>query len=309
MTVPNPSAPNSPAQSDQPLLPMGSVLLGLLTYSVMDVVMKGLSIELGAYNTILWRLMAAFTLVATLFLSRRPKMPSKAALKIHLRRALLTTGMSYLFFWGLARVPLAEAIALSFIAPIIALILSALFLGERIGRNAIIASLLGFSGILVIASGRFSGDYSQDSLMGMITILLSAVLYAGNLVVQRQQALIANPLEISFFQNLIMGSCFLLFAPFFAVIPPIELAPKIIAAATLSVTSALFIAWGYRRAEAQKLINLEYSAFIWAAIFGWLFFREPITLATIVGTILIVAGCVLTTRRDRPVAHVETTVI
>jgi len=71
----------------------------------------------------------------------------------------------------------------------------------------------------------------------------------------------------------------------------------------------VFIAWGYRRAEAKNLINLEYSAFIWAAIFGWLFFREPITLATVAGTVLIVAGCYLATRRERKVAHIETTAV
>ena len=208
-------------------------------------------------------------------------MPAPAARKVHLQRGIVVVFMSYLFFWGLARVPLAEAIALSFIAPIIALYLAAVFLGETIHRNAIYASLLGFGGVLVIAWGRASGD----------------------------QALLAGPLEISFSQNLIVGTSFLLLAPFFAVLPDRASLPYIGAGAVLSVISALFIAWGYRRAEAKYLINLEYSAFIWAAIFGWLFFREPITLTTVAGALLIVAGCYLATRRDRKVAHIETTAV
>jgi S-adenosylmethionine uptake transporter len=40
-----------------------------------------------------------------------------------------------------------------------------------------------------------------------------------------------------------------------------------------------------------------------------LFFREPITLTTVAGAILIVAGCILATRRDRKVAHIETTAV
>ncbi|SIN61519.1 S-adenosylmethionine uptake transporter [Parasphingorhabdus marina DSM 22363] len=305
-------AMSSPASSEQhsaPLLPMGSVLLGLLTFSMMDVAMKSLSMDLGAYNAILWRVLASLVMVSVIFFARRPRMPSPAARKIHLQRGIIVVFMSYLFFWGLARVPLAEAIALSFIAPIIALYLAAVFLGEAIQRSAIWASLLGFIGVIVIAVGRAQGGYSEDSLLGIGAILLSALLYAGNLVIQRRQALLADPIEISFSQNLIVGTVFLLFAPYLAVVPDVTFVPLIGGAAILSIVSAVFIAWGYARAEAQNLINLEYSAFIWAAIFGWIFFSEPLTLTTVGGTILIVAGCILATRRDKPVAHVETTAV
>lgn len=300
---------NTNAQSDVPLLPTGSVLIGLLTFSMMDVVMKSLAMDLGAYNALLWRVLASLSIVSVIFFARRPKMPGKAARKVHLQRGIIVVFMSYLFFWGLARVPLAEAIALSFIAPIIALYLAAVFLGETIHRNAIYASVLGFVGVLVIAWGRASGTFEKDALLGIGAILVSAVLYAGNLVIQRQQALLAGPIEISFSQNLIVGAAFLLLAPFFAVVPDKQYLPYIGAGAILSIISAVFIAWGYARAEAQNLINLEYSAFIWAAIFGWLFFQEPVTLTTVSGAFLIVAGCILATRRDRKVAHIETTTI
>jgi len=301
----------SSPSSDNPIvvLPAGSVLMGLLTFSMMDVVMKSLAMDLGAYNAILWRVLASLAIVSVIFFARRPKMPGRDARKVHLQRGIIVVFMSYLFFWGLARVPLAEAIALSFIAPIIALYLAAVFLGETIHRNAIFASILGFSGVLVIAWARATGEYSQDSLLGIGAILASAVLYAGNLVIQRRQALLANPIEISFSQNLIVCTSFLLVAPFFAVVPDPEYLPLIGAGAILSIISAVLIAWGYARAEAKNLINLEYSAFIWAAIFGWWFFQEPITLATISGTVLIVAGCILTTRKDKNIAHVETTAV
>ena len=296
-------------ETGAPILPMGSVLFGLLTFSMMDVFMKSLSMELGAYNAILWRVLASLSLVSILFFSRRPKMPNKAARKVHLQRGIIIIFMSYLFFWGLARVPLAEAIALSFIAPIIALYLAAVFLGETIHRNAIFASVSGFSGVLVIAGGRATGQFDEEAIWGIGAILLSAVLYAANLVIQRTQALLADPIEISFSQNLIVATAFLLLAPFFAVVPDIENAPYIGGAAVLSIISAVFIAWGYARAQAQVLINLEYSAFVWAAIFGWIFFSEPVTIPTVIGTVLIVAGCIMASRRDKPVAHVETTTI
>ena len=180
---------NDRTENDMPLLPAGSVLFGLLTFSMMDVVMKSLAIDLGAYNAILWRVLASLAIVSVIFFSRRPKMPGKAARKVHLQRGIIVVFMSYLFFWGLARVPLAEAIALSFIAPIIALYLAAVFLGETIHRNAILGAALGFGGVLVIAWGRATGEYDETALLGIGAILVSAVLYAGNLVIQRRQAL------------------------------------------------------------------------------------------------------------------------
>lgn len=296
---------NGPA----PILPIGSVLTGLAFFCLMDVTMKSLSISLGAYNAMFWRGLLSIILVGTLYLARRPKLPSGRTLKVHIQRGIITVFMAFLFFWALVRVPLAEAVALSFIAPIIALYMAAVFLGETIHRNAIIASVLGLAGVVIIGWGKMSGEYTDDELLGFGAVLLSAVLYAANLVLQRSQALLAGPIEISFFQNLVVGVSYAIVAPFFAVVPDMQHAPLFLAAALLSIISGLFFAWGYARAEAQVLINLEYSAFLWAAIFGWVFFREPVTLPTISGAVLIVAGCIIATRRGKPVAHVETTAV
>lgn len=307
MTLPGSDAKNIGGTA--PILPIGSVLTGLVFFCLMDVTMKSLSISLGAYNAMFWRGLLSIMLVGTIYFARRPRMPSGRTLKVHVQRGIITVFMAFLFFWALVRVPLAEAVALTFIAPIIALYMAAVFLGETIHRNAIIACILGLGGVVIIGWGKMSGEYSNDELLGLGAVLLSALLYAGNLVIQRSQALLAGPIEISFFQNLIVAVCYTAVAPFFAVAPDMQYAPLLLVAALLSIISGLFFAWGYARAEAQVLINLEYSAFLWAAIFGWVFFREPVTLPTILGAVLIVAGCILATRRRRPVAHVEPTVL
>ena len=150
-------------------------------------------------------------------------------------------------------------------------------------------------GVAIIIAGKFQGDFSQDAKWGIAAILSSATLYAWNLVLQRQQALVANPIEIATFQNSIVSLILLIFAPFFLELPSTYYAPEIIGAALCGVVSSLFISWGYARAEAQKLVPLEYSAFIWACIFGWIYFQEAVTLGTLLGTALIVSGCLIAT--------------
>src|SRR5690606_33740600 len=87
----------------------------------------------------------------------RPAWPDAETMRIHALRSLFVALMALGFFWALARLPMAEAIALAFIAPLLALYMAAIFLGERIGRRSIAASLLGFAGVLVIVAGKFGG--------------------------------------------------------------------------------------------------------------------------------------------------------
>lgn len=257
--------------------------------------MKVLSIALGTYNALIWRTILAICIALILYAFKPFKWPNKTALRVHMIRGGVTSIMAFTFFWGLARTPIAEAIAISFIAPLIALYLSAILLGETIERKTIFASLLGLGGVAIIISTKLQGDFTDDEIWGVAAILFSASLYAWNLVLQRQQALVANPIEIATFQNAIVSIILLIFAPWFLEIPDAKLAPELVGAAFAGVISSMLISWGYARAEAQALVPLEYSIFIWAALFGWIYLSEPVTITTLLGTILIVSGCLMAT--------------
>ena len=101
-------------------------------------------------------------------------------------------------------------------------------------------------------------------------------------------SVVAEPMAIAFFQNLFV-TLFLAFgAPWFAVVPGIDHAPAITGAAILATVSLLLLSWGYARAEAQILATTEYTGFLWAMMFGWYFYAEPVTLPTIAGALLII---------------------
>jgi S-adenosylmethionine uptake transporter len=288
-------------------LPFLVACLGIAIFSVMDAFMKGLSMTLGAYNAMLWRLMAGIILAGIIFALKGAHLPGREALRLHMMRGVIAAGMAVAFFWGLARVPMAEAIALSFIAPLITLYLAAVLLGETIGKNAIFASVLGLIGVMVILSDKAGGSLGRDAWAGVAAIMVSAVLYAWNLILQRQQAQVASPFEIAFFQNCIAGGTLALFAPFFAVVPETADAVPILISAALALVSLLLLSWAYARAEAQILVTVEYTAFVWAAILGWAVFDERVTIATLIGAVLIVVGCLIATRKHPD--HVETTAL
>lgn len=295
-------------------LPFAVCCIGVALFSVMDAAMKGLSLSIGLFNALFWRAVAGSVLGLLLMLLTRQRWPGRAVLRLHLLRGVVVAVMASLFFWAIMRLPLAEAIALSFIAPLIALYLAALLLQERIGRQAIGASLLGLVGVAVILSGRLRGHYDLDALLGAGAVLLSAILFAWNLILQRQQAQLASPIEVAFFQHIVMLAVFALFAGaarWMPAVPEIGSWLLIILAASLAFTSLAALAWAYARTEAQHLIPVEYTAFIWAAIIGALAFGDRLTLTTVAGAMLIVAGCLIAARMrsaDPPPAdppHVE----
>jgi S-adenosylmethionine uptake transporter len=264
----------------------------------MDAVMKGLVLAIGTFTTMFWRNLIGIGLSGSAYLPRRSGWPSRATMRVHLARGIVSTAMGFLFFWGIGRVPLAQAIALAFIAPLIALCLAGVMLHEIVGRRTIGASLLAFGGVLVILLGQARADLGRDALLGSAAILASAVLYALNIILMRRQALIAAPLEITFFQSVIVTGVLLLFVPVIGLpVPPMTHWPWLLLAACLAISSLILLGWAYARAEASYLAATEYTAFLWAALFGWLVFREPLSLFTLAGAGLIVAGCILAARR------------
>ena len=294
----------------KPAIPFSAACLGIATFAAMDAMMKGLAIEMGTYNAMLWRTGIAALLALSLFAVTRSAMPPRSSLKIHIWRGTVTSIMAYLFFWGLIYVPLAEAIALSFIAPLIALYLAAIILGEKIGKSSVLASFIGLAGAAIIVQGKLSGDYTAETAKGVVAILVSAALYAYNLILQRQQALIAKPVEISLFQNATVVAVYLVFAPFLAVVPSPGQWMPLTLTAVLGVSSLMLLSWAYARAEAKNLIPVEYTAFVWACLFGWLGYGETLTMMTLAGTALIVFGCLLAAfQHPDDVEHIETTVI
>ncbi|MEN9682772.1 MAG: hypothetical protein RLZZ427_523 [Pseudomonadota bacterium] len=299
---------NRPAPyRDHHLAPFLAVTAGIALFSVMDGLMKSAAIAVGAYTAMLLRSVFGTLLMYPVWQWREGVWPSWPNLKLHALRGAVSGAMATSFFAGLVHLPMAEGIALSFIAPLIALYLAAVMLRETIGPRAIIASVLGLAGVAVIAAARLGQAHlGTGAAQGISLILFSAVLYAWNLILQRRQAQIAGPAEVALFQTVFVGLFLGLGAPWLAV----PAAPAVLAdigiGAVLAMLSLMIISWGYARAEAQALLPIEYTAFIWAAIIGWFMFGEPLTLPTIIGVALIVVGCWIAAPRK---AHTEQTAL
>jgi S-adenosylmethionine uptake transporter len=295
--------------AQHPVKAFAAALAAVAVLSIMDAVMKGLVLAIGIFAVSIWRSIANLLLTGALYLPNRPSWPKPSTLRIHVGRGIVVMVMAALFFWGIGRVPLAQAIALTFIAPLIALLLASVFLHEQIGRKSIFGSLIAFAGVIVIVWGQARAEAGPGVLLGSAAIIGSALCYAANIVLMRRQSLAAKPVEINFFQSLTVAILWFAALPFMGFPDwPESQWHWVLVAALMSTGGGLLFSWAYARAEASYLAATEYSGFLWASILGWVIFHERVSLFTLTGAVLIVGGCfVAATRRTAVPPEIEAT--
>lgn len=276
-------------------------LLGIAALSAMDAAVKIVALEetvLAA--TWLRYVFGGLILLPLLFTLRRP-LPGAEGLRSHALRGLLLTFTSLTFFYGISILPLAEAITLAFVAPLLAPPLAALLIGEPMRGRAVLAAIIGFAGVLVTVQGGPADAASQGGAYGwaVAAILASALLYALQALILRHRAQRDDALAVA---GLAMVVPLLLLTPAALVLAPLPGASTLGAAALsglLGAIGVLSLARAYAQAEAQVMMIFEYTGLFWAALLGWFLFAEMPRPQVLVGAAIIAGACLLVTRGKR----------
>lgn len=282
----------------------GPVLLyviGIAIFCAMDAVMKLLVSGNPAVVATLWRYLSAIFFTGLIWIGAgRPRI-TREMLPVHAVRGAVLALSATLFFWALGVLPLAQAVTIAFIAPLLIPPIASLMLKERMQSGSVIAGLAGFAGV-VIAVGFDPSTLSREKLLGVGAVLVSALTYALTVVLMRMRAAKDGPAVLSLLGALFPALALLPFA--LLVGPPGDIVPKgetwlwVGLAGLFGAVALQFLARAYARAEAQVLAPFEYTALVWAALYGWLFFAEPVSPRTWAGAVVIAAACLWQTRRQ-----------
>jgi S-adenosylmethionine uptake transporter len=273
---------------------------GLLT--LMDAVIKLLSARYPVLQIAFLRYGFGLIGAAVYAAWSRPGLPTREATLYNGMRAVVIVVTATSFFFALARLPLADAIALSFISPVLTALLGAVLLGERLDWRIAAALAAGFVGMLLIVSGQMTAQMGGAGLdrevaMGAAAVAVSAIGYALNIVMLRHRAT-RDPLsQIVLFQNL--GPALLLAAPVLWVWTPPTPADTALFAllGALGVTGHILLTHAFAGIEAARLAPVGYATLVWGVLLGALLFAEVPGLATLAGAGLIVLGTLLTRHR------------
>jgi drug/metabolite transporter (DMT)-like permease len=212
----------------------------------------------------------------------------------HLLRTLLATGAMFGFFYGLASMPLVDALTLGFTAPLMVTALSVPMLGEHVGWRRWAAVVIGFLGVLIMLRPG-GGEISFAS----VAVLFAAFCYACLAITSRKLGgtessyalsvyVIAGPLLVS----LLMLSQ-TRWQP-----PDVGGWLLFVLAGSCSVIAWIGIIGGYRRASPALLAPFEYTALIGGAIAGYLIWNEIPDRWVITGASVIIASGLFVVYRE-----------
>lgn len=208
--------------------------------------------------------------------------------RLQMLRSLFMVAATCLFFGALARIPLADAVALIFVAPLVITALAPVFLGEHVDARRWAAVCLGFLGVLIIVRPGF-----QTVELGTLLALGCGCVFAGYAVATRHLSLSAPPL-VTLAMTAVVGSLVLsllvviessLWRP-----PSSEEWAMMITLGMVAAAAHLLMILAYERAPASLLAPFSYTEIIGASILGYLVFDQFPDLFTWIGIAVIIAS-------------------
>lgn len=265
--------------------------LGILILSCMDAVMKAVAASYPLGEVVGLRYAAGTIFSVLAFAAVGESLPGREAIQRNLLRAVVVLLTAGCFFTAIARLPLAEAIALTFLAPLFLSLLGRSILAEPVPARIAWGIALGLVGVAVIGTGqRFDVAHALD-LVGIAAAIACAFFYALSNVLVRKQSSTDSMVTIVTLSNVFV---FLLVSPLMVSrweAPSNGHVAVFAGAGLLGTCGHLCLAWAYARAPAGRLGILEYTAFVWAALLGFIFFTEIPTPWTFVGAAVIALAC------------------
>lgn len=272
----------------------GIVLMSLAMFTIplVDGLAKYLSSDYSPLF-ISWAryVVACMIVVPIVFAARGPRIFPKERLAAHtLRTVFLVTSMT-LYFMSVAIIPLATAVSAYFVAPILAVVLSLVFLKEQLSIRKIVSLVLGFGGAIIIL--RPTADIEP----GILLAFCAGLFFALYMIATRQASRQSDPFKTLAFQC-VVGA--LLLTPQGLWTWSTPALDDLILFAGLGAFSAIshmlsIRAFGYT--DASNLAPLVYLELVAVAAIGYIFFQEVPGLATIVGASFIVVGGLVLIKR------------
>ena len=217
----------------------------------------------------------------------------------HVWRGVAGTLAMGLSFAGLGILPLPEATAIGYAAPLLIVVFAAMFLGEEVRAFRLSAVALGMIGVLIILSPRFSGIGDARQTLGASFALMGAVFAALAQIFIRKLTVTETTSAIVFWFSCTATLLSLVTIPFGWVVPSPQAAILLIAAGLIGGVAQILLTSAYRFADASIIAPFEYSSMLLALLVGYFAFSEVPTMMMLSGAGLVILAGGLIIWRER----------
>ncbi len=222
---------------------------------------------------------------------------------VHAGRGLVGVASMGLWFAAIQRLPLPEAMAINYAAPLFIVVLGALVLHETVRAYRWSAVTVGFAGILVILWPQLgllgSGVLADTALLGAALALASTVLSAITGIFVRSLTHTERTGTIVFYFTVTSSLAGLATLPFGWVMPDAADAALLIASGLFGGIGQIFMTSAYRHANASTIAPFEYVSMIWGLALGYLVFSELPGPSLFIGGPIVVASGIFIIFRER----------
>ena len=281
-------------------LALAAAALAAACFIGMDSTAKLLGERYGATQVTFLRFAMGALYAVPLWLWKRTPLPAGPQWRWHLLRSGLLLVALLTWFDALQQLPLVQAVGVGYTAPLFIALLAMWVLRERPSRWIWAALAMGALGVGVALWPELSSTHlpgSDARLWGMAAAGVSAITYAGVVVVARHQAQHDALWTILLVQNLL--PVLALAVPMLWLWQPMVATdiPILLLMGALATGGLLCITWAFSHIEASRAAPVEYTGLVWAALLGFLVFGEVPTVWSLSSAALITLGCLLLIKR------------
>ena len=287
---------------------MALMLLAMLVVPGMDAIAKWLSASISAGQVVWCRFAFQTLMLLPFFLAARGKF-LLADMPIHAARGGIMVFGTIVFFTALKHLPIADAIAIFFVEPLILTLLARFFLAEKIGWRRLSAVVAGFIGALIVIRPNFEA-FGWPAILP----LASALTFAVYLIITRTLSQREDPIRMQFYSGVFGGVIATFLIGFGVALEWPLLTPKwpthiewglMFALALVSTVGHLLVVYAFQRAPAGLLAPFQYIEIIGATLLGLLIFGDFPDPLTWVGVAIIVGSGLYVFHREHTLANRE----
>lgn len=261
------------------------MLGAVLAFSSMAVAGRAVSFELDTFEIMMYRSMIGLALVVIVGgMTGHYRQITSRSPGAHLIRNLFHFSGQNLWFYAITVIPLAQVFALEFTAPLWVLVLSPLVLGERLTRMRVLAAVIGFIGILVVARPS-----PQTLSLGTMAAAAAAVGFAGSILFTKRLTRSETLTCILFWMTLSQSVFGLICAGIDGdiALPSLPSTPWLAVIACGGLTAHFCLTTALSIAPATLVSPVDFTRLPLIAVIGLLVYNEPIDAMVILGALII----------------------
>ncbi|WP_245986888.1 DMT family transporter [Azospirillum thermophilum] len=283
--LPSPVQPY--VRTDNTPLGIGMMLGSVLLFSLMNVLVKLLTETFPVVEVAFFRSLFALIPVGAMIAAQGGWVANLRTARpfAHLWRGMIGIASMSAMFWSFHLLPLGDAVALTFAAPLFLTALSVPLLGERVGIHRWSAVLVGFLGVLIMV--RPSGDVLQ---FGSLVALAAAAGQAAAMITVRQLSRTEPANTIVFYFTTATTVMLGLALPFAWSTPTAHEWLLLLATGLLGGGGQLLVTRAYSLAPAAVVAPLNYLSLLWAVLFGWLLWGDVPASNMAAGAVVVAAS-------------------